>query len=119
MKIWNRVESYDQLPMPVRAEVSSTLADWRSEANIKRSLGRVWISHCGAAYDLSPFRGVSRSTVKAIYYTPKQEGGNHKPILIVFDGVTYQVDPMPVTPRMEFITERQLLARNIPLPLQV
>lgn len=117
MKIWNRVESYDQLPMAVRAEVSSTLADWRSEANIKRAFGRVWISHCGAAYDLSQFRGVSRGTVRAIYYTPKQEAGNHKPILIVFDGVTYQVDPMPVAAPMEFRTERRLLARNIKLPL--
>jgi len=60
MKIWNRVESYDQLPMAVRAEVSSTLADWRSEANIKRAFGRAWISHCGAVYDLSRFRGVPR-----------------------------------------------------------
>lgn len=75
MKIWNRVESYDQLPMAVRAEVSSTLADWRSEANIKRAFGRVWISHCGAVYDMSQFRGVPRGTVRAIYYTPKQEGG--------------------------------------------
>lgn len=117
MKIWNRVESYDQLPMAVRAEVSSTLADWRSEANIKRAFGRVWISHCGAAYDLSRFRGVPRGTVRAIYYTPKQEGGSHKPILIVFDGVTYQLDPMPVAEPMEFRTERQLLARNIHLPI--
>lgn len=117
MKIWNRIESYDKLPMAVRAEVSSTLADWRSEANIKRGFGRVWISHCGAAYDLSPFRGVRRDTVRAIYYTLKQEGGNHKPILIVFDGVTYQVDPMPVAVLTEFRSERQLLARNIPLPL--
>lgn len=117
MKIWNRVESYDQLPMAVRAEVPGALADWRSEANIKRSFGRVWISHCGAAYDLSPFRGVPRGTVLAIYYTLKQEGGDHKPILIVFDGVTYQVDPMPVAAPMEFRTERQLLARNIPLPM--
>ena len=117
MKTWNRVESYDQLPMAVRAEVSDTLADWRSEANIKRSFGGVWISHCGAAYDLSPFRGVPRDTVRAIYYTLKQEGGNHKPILIVFDGVTYQVDPMPVSAPIWFRTERQLLARIIPLPL--
>lgn len=117
MKIWNRVESYDQLPMAVRAEVSGTLADWRSEANIKRAFGRVWISHCGAAYDLSQFRRVSRGTVRAIYYTPKQEGGNHKPILIVFDGVAHQVDPMPVAAPMEFRTERQLLARNIKPPL--
>lgn len=117
MKIWNRVESYDQLPMAARAEVSGTLADWRSEANIKRAFGRVWISHCGAAYDLSKFRGVPRSTVKAIYYTPKKDGGNHKPILIVFDGITYQVDPMPTAVKMEFRVERQLLARNIPLPV--
>lgn len=117
MKIWNRVESYDQLPMAVRAEVSSTLADWRSEANIKRAFGRTWISHCGAAYDLSPFRGVPRGTVRAIYYTPRQEGGNHKPILIGFDGVAYQVDPMPVAAPMEFRSERQLLSRNIPLPV--
>lgn len=117
MKIWNRVESYGRLPMAVRAEVSSTLADWRSEANIKRAFGRVWISHCGAAYDLSRFHGVPRDTVRAIYYAPRQEGGNHKPILIVFDGVTYQVDPMPVAAQMEFRTERQLLSRNIPLPL--
>lgn len=117
MKIWNRIESYDQLPMAIRAEVSSTLADWRSEANIKRSFGRVWISHCGAAYDLSRFHRVSRNTVRAIYYTPKQECGNHKPILIVFDGVTYQIDPMPVAAPMEFCSERQLLARNIPLPV--
>lgn len=117
MKIWNRVESHDQLPMAVRAEVPGKLADWRSEANIKRSFGRVWISHCGAAYDLSPFRGVPRDTVRAIYYTLKQEGGNHKPILIVFDGVTYQVDPMPVAAPLEFRSERQLLARNIPLPV--
>ena len=117
MKVWNRIESYDQLPMVARAEVSSTLADWRSEANIKRSFGRGWISHCGAAYDLSPFRGVHRDTVRAIYYTPKQEGGSHKPLLIVFDGVAYQVDPMPVAAPMEFRAERQLLARNIPLPM--
>lgn len=117
MKVWNRVESHNQLPMAVRAEVSSTLADWRSEANIKRALGRVWISHCGGAYDLSRFRGVPRSTVRAIYYTPKQEGGNHKSILIVFDGVTYQIDPMPVAVLMEFRTERQLLARNIKLQI--
>lgn len=117
MKIWNRVESYDQLPMAVRAEVSSTLADWRSEVNIKRGFGRVWISHCGAAYNLTAFRGVSRDTVRAIYYTPRQEGGHHKPILIVFDGVTYQVDPMPVAAPMEFHFRRQLLARNIPLPI--
>lgn len=117
MKIWNRVESYDQLPMAVRAEVSSTLADWRSEANIKRGFGRVWISHCGAAYDLSRFRGVPRNTVRAIYYTPKQGGGNHKPILIVFDGVTYQVDPMPIAVLMEFRVERQILARTIPMAL--
>lgn len=117
MKTWNRIESYDQLPMSVRAEASGTLADWRSEANIKRGFGRVWISHCGAAYDLRPFRGVSRGTVRAIYYTPKQEGGNHKPILIVFNGVTYQVDPMPVAAPMEFRAERQLLARNIKLPI--
>lgn len=117
MKIWNRVESYDQLPTEVRAEVSSTLADWRSETNIKRGLGRVWISHCGAAYDLNRFRGVPRSTVRAIYYTPRQKGGNHKSILIVFDGVAYQVDPMPVAAPMEFRTERQLLARNTWLPL--
>lgn len=117
MKIWNRVESYDQLPMAVRAEVSGTLADWRSEANIKRSFGHTWISHCGAAYDLGRFRGVPRDTVRAIYYTLKQEGGNHKSILIVFDGVTYQVDPMPVAAPMEFRTERQLLARNTRLPL--
>lgn len=117
MKIWNRVESYDQLPMAARAEVSSTLADWGSEANIKRAFGRVWLSHCGAAYDLSRFRGVPRGTVRAIYYTPRREGDNHKPILIVFDGVTYQVDPMPVAAPMEFRTERQLLARNIPLPV--
>lgn len=117
MKVWNRVESYDQLPMAVRAEVSGTLADWRSEANIKRAFGRVWISHCGAAYDLTCFRGVPRKSVRAIYYTPRQEGGNHKPILIVFDGVTYQVDPTPVTAPMEFRVERRLLARNIPLPL--
>ena len=117
MKIWNRVESYDQLPMAVRAEVSSTLGDWRSEANIKRAFGRVWISHCGAAYDLSHFRGVPRGTVRAIYYTPRREGGNHMSILIVFDGVTYQVDPMAVAAPMEFRTERQLLARNIPLPV--
>lgn len=117
MKIWNRVESYDQLPMAVRAEVSSTLADWRSEANIKRAFGRVWISHCGAAYNLTAFRGVSRGTVRAIYYTPKQEGGSHKPVLIVFDGVIYQIDPMPVAAPMEFRVERQLLARNIPLVL--
>lgn len=116
MKIWNRVESYDRLPMAVRDGVSGTLADWRSEANIKRSFGRVWISHCGAAYDMRPFRGVPRNTVRAIYYTPKQEGGNHKPILIVFDGVTYQVDPMPVAAPMEFRTERKLLARTIPPP---
>ena len=115
MKTWNRIESYDQLPMAVRAEVSSTLADWRSEANIKRAFGRVWISHCGAAYDMSQFRGVPRDTVRAIYYTPKQECSNHKPILIVFDGVTYQIDPMPVAAPMEFGTERQLLARNLPL----
>ena len=117
MKVWNRIESYDQLPMAVRAEVSSTLADWRSEANIKRSFGRVWISHCGAAYDLTRFRGVPRDSVRAIYYTPRREGGNHKPILIVFDGVTYQVDPMRMIAPMEFRTERQLLARCIPLPL--
>ena len=117
MKIWNHIESYDQLPMAVRAEVSSTLADWRSEASIKRGFGRVWISHCGAAYDLTAFRGVSRDTVRAIYYTPKREGDNHKPILIVFDGVTYQVDTMPVAAPMEFRTERQLLSRNIPLPV--
>lgn len=117
MKIWNRVESYDQLTMAARAEVSGTLADWRSETNIKRAFGRVWISHCGAAYDLSRFRGVPRGTVRAIYYTPKQEGVNHKPILIVFDGVTYQVDPLPVATPMEFKSERQLLARNIPLPI--
>lgn len=117
MKVWNRIESYDQLPMAVRAEVSSTLADWRSEANIKRSFGRVWISHCGAAYDLSQFRGAPRSTVRAIYYTPKPEGDNHKAILIVFDGVTYQVDPIPVAAPMEFRLERQLLTRNIPLPI--
>lgn len=117
MKIWNRVESYDKLPMAARAEVSSTLADWRSEANIKRAFGRVWISHCGAAYDLSPFRGVPRGAVRAIYYTPKREGGSHRPLLIVFDGVTYQVDPMVVASPMEFRTERQLLARNIPLPV--
>lgn len=115
MKTWNRIESYDQLPMAVRAEVSSTLADWRSEASIKRALGRVWISHCGAAYDMSQFRGVPRDTVRAIYYTPKQECSNHKPILIVFDGVTYQIDPMPVAAPMEFGTERQLLARNLSL----
>lgn len=117
MKVWNLVESYDQLPMAARAEVSGTLADWRSEANIKRAFGRAWISHCGSAYDLTRFRGVPRKSVRAIYYTPRQEGGNHKPILIVFDGVTYQVDPMPVTNPMEFRVERQLLARNIPLPL--
>lgn len=117
MKVWNRVESYDQLPMAVRAKVSRTLADWRSDVNIKRAFGRVWISHCGAAYDLSRFRGVPRHTVRAIYYTPPQEDGNHKPILIVFDGVTYQVDPMPVAAPMEFRTERQLLARNIKLPI--
>lgn len=117
MKIWNRVESYNQLPMAARAEVSGTLADWRSEANIKRGFGRVWISHCGAAYDLSRFRCVPRGSVRAIYYTPKQEGGNHKPILIVFDGVTYQVDPMPVAAPMEFRTERQLLARIIPMSI--
>ena len=115
MKVWNRVESYDQLPMSVRAEVSSTLADWRSEVNIKRAFGRVWISHCGAAYDLRRFRGVPRGTVQAIYYTPRQEGGNHKPILIVFNGVTYQVNPMPVAAPTEFRTERQILARDIPL----
>lgn len=117
MKTWNRVESYDQLPMAARAEVSGTLADWRSEANIKRAFGRVWISHCGAAYDLRQFRGVPRNTVRAIYYTPKQEGGDHKPILIAFDGVTYQVCPMPMAAPMEFSVERQLLARNIPLPI--
>ena len=117
MKIWNRVESYDQLPMAVRAEVSGTLADWRSEANIKRGFGRVWISHCGAAYNLNEFRGVPRDTVRAIYYTPKQEGGNHKALLIVFDGVAYQVDPTPVAVRMEFRMERHLLSRIIPLPL--
>lgn len=109
MKIWNRVESYNMLLMAIRAEVSSTLADWRSEANIKRAFGRVWVSHCGAAYDLSQLRGVPRSTVRAIYYTPKREGGKHKPLLIVFDGVTYQVDPMPVADPMEFRTERQPL----------
>nr|DAO91475.1 MAG TPA: hypothetical protein [Caudoviricetes sp.] len=117
MKVWNRVESYDQLPMAVRASVSGTLADWRSEANIKRGFGRVWISHCGAAYDLSEFRGVPRGTVRAIYYTPRKEGCAHKPILIVFDGVTYQVDPIPVRAPMEFRAERQLLARNYLLPL--
>ena len=115
MKVWNRVESYDQLPMAVRAEVSSTLADWRSETNIKRGFGRVWISHCGAAYDLSKFHRVPRTTVRAIYYEPRREGGAHKPILIVFDGVTYQVDPMPVRQPMEFRTERQLLAHNLTL----
>lgn len=115
MKIWNRVESYDQLPMAVRAEVSSTLADWRSEANIKRAFGRTWISHCGAAYDMLAFHGTPRCTVRAIYYTPRREGGNHKALLIVFDGVTYQVDPTPVAAPMEFRSERQLLARNIPL----
>lgn len=115
MKVWNRVESYDQLPMAVRHEVSSTLADWRSESNIKRAFGRVWISHCGCAYDLTGFRGVPRATVRAIYYTPRKEGGNHKPLLIAFDGVTYQIDPMPVAAPMEFRTERQLLTRNIPL----
>lgn len=115
MKIWNRVESYDQLPMAARHEVSSTLADWRSEVNIKRSFGRVWISHCGAAYDLGKFRGVPRQTVRAIYYTPRQERESHKPILIVFDGVTYQVDPMSVKAPMEFRTERQLLAHNLSL----
>nr|DAR60775.1 MAG TPA: hypothetical protein [Caudoviricetes sp.] len=115
MKTWNRVESYDQLSMAVRHEVSSTLADWRSEANIKRAFGRVWISHCGAAYDMTAFRGVPRHTVRAIYYTPRQEGGNHKPILIVFDGVTYQVDPMAVRAPMEFRTKRQLSARNLTL----
>ena len=115
MKIWNRVESYDQLPMAARAEVSSTLADWRSEANVKRAFGRVWISHCGAAYALRQFRGVPRDTVQAVYYEPRNEGGVHKSLLIVFDGVSYQVDSMPVQPSMEFRTERQLLARNLSL----
>ena len=116
MKIWNRVESYDQLPMAARAEVSGTLADWRSEANIRRAFGRVWISHCGCAYNLSKFYRVPRETVRAIYYEPRKEGGNHKSILIVFDGVAYQVDPTPVRAPMEFRTERQLLARNYQLP---
>ena len=115
MKVWNRIESYDQLPMAARAEVSGTLADWRSEVNIKRAFGRIWISHCGCAYNLTQFRRVPRNTVRAIYYTPRQEGGEHKPILIVFDGVAYQVDPMPTLARMEFRTERQLLARNLTL----
>lgn len=91
MKIWNRVESYDQLPMAVRAEVSSTLADWHSELCIKRAFGRVWFSHCGAAYDLTAFRGVPRSTVEAVYYEPRREHGNHKELLIVFAGVSYQI----------------------------
>ena len=115
MKILNRVESYDQLPMAVRAEVSSTLADWRSEANIKRAFGRVWFSHCGAAYDLTAFKGVPRSTVKAIYYEPRREHGKHKALLIVFAGVAYQI-PVWNPPRpTEFRTERELLARNYKL----
>lgn len=115
MKVWDRVESFSQLPMAARFEISGTLADWRSDMCIKRAFGKVWFSHCGAAYDLREFRKVKRSTVRAIYYEPRKDGGNHKPILIVFDNVSYQVDPMPVRAPMEFRTERQLLARIIPL----
>jgi len=116
MKVWNCIESFDQLPMSARHEVSPNLSDWRSDANIRRGFGRVWISHCGAAYDLRPFRGVPRDTVRAIYYTARKEHQPHKSLLIVFDGVSYQIDPMPVAEPMSFKTWRQITARNLQLP---
>lgn len=113
MKIWNRIEAHGQLPMADRARVSGTLADWRSEANIKRAFGRVWFSHCGAAYDMRPFRGTPRSSVRAIYYEPRAERMPHKSLLVVFDGVSYEIEPMTPMVPMEFKTERQILARNL------
>ena len=115
MKTHNHVHSWGDLSMEDRQQVSSTLADWHSELCIKRAFGRVWFSHCGAAYDLSAFRGVPRSTVEAIYYEPRSEQGRHKALLIVFAGVSYQV-PVWCPPRItEFRTERELLARNYKL----
>lgn len=91
MEALNHVHSWGDLPLEAQAHVAPTLADWHSEMCVKRAFGRVWFSHCGAAYDLRGFKGVHRDTVLAVYYEPRRERGRHKDLLIVFAGVAYRV----------------------------
>ena len=116
MKTYDHVHTWAELPMEDRAVTSKTLADWHSELCIKKAFGRVWFSHCGAVYDMREFARVSRKSVRAIYYEPRSERGEHKAILIVFDGVSYAVEPSKAPLRCtDFRADREIKSRNLSL----
>lgn len=116
MKTFDHVHTWAELPMAERAVTGKTLADWHSEMCIKKAFGRLWFSHCGAVYDLREFKRVPRRGVRAIYYEPRKERGSHKAILIVFDGVSYAVEPNQAPLRcLSFRTEREIKSRNLSL----